>query len=242
MTDSRTYIRLHDGMPDHPKIDALSDRAFRLLVESWCWCSRHLTDGFIPDGTWRKRGTPVARKQLLDEGLVEVVSGGVQMHDYLEHQRSADEVAEMREKRASAGRKGGLARSKRQASAKQMPGKMLSKTQASTDTDTDTASNEAVAAGGGDAATLVGEWLERCSPRPPRQVVGQTSKHIKQLLDEGIPTADVRAGLAAWHRKGLHPATLASVVHEVRVSAPPDPARPETLPPVEESWMRRRPS
>lgn len=245
MTDTRTYIRLHDGMTDHPKIDGLSDRAFRLLIDSWCWCSRHLTDGHMPETTWCKRGTRSARAELIAAGLVETTPTGVEMHDYLQHQRSADEVAEMRAKRAEAGRRGGLAKAKgvasAKASAKQTAKQTRSKNVASTETDTDTASNEAVASGGGDAATLVGEWLERCQPRPPKAVIGQTAKHIKLLLEEGIPTADVRAGLVAWHRKGLHPSTLPSVVHEVRVTAPPDPSRPETLPPVEASWMRMRP-
>jgi general stress protein YciG len=218
-------------MPDHPKIDALSDKAFRLLIEWWCWCSRHLTDGFIPERTWTKRGTTAARKQLVDAGLIEITPTGVKMHDYLEHQRSADEVAELRQRRSEAGRKGGLARSKRQASAKAIA-KQPAKQNPSIDRDIDiTASNEAVASGGGGAAqALVGEWLERCTPRPPKAHIGQTAKHIKQLLDEGIPEADVRSGLIAWHRKNLHPATLPSVVQETRraaVRSNPD------------EWMRR---
>ncbi|GAA2298448.1 hypothetical protein GCM10010402_66340 [Actinomadura luteofluorescens] len=94
MADTRTYIRLHDGMPDHPKVDGLSDKAFRLLVESWCWCSRHLTDGHMPAATWRKRSTPKARGELVAAGLAVLLDdGSVRFHDYLEHQRSAEEVA-----------------------------------------------------------------------------------------------------------------------------------------------------
>lgn len=105
--DVRTYIRVHDGMPDHPKVDALSDRAFRLLVETWCWCSRHLTDGNVPHGTWQRRGTPKARRELVDAGLVEDLGvDGVRMHDYLQHQRSKAQVEEI-----SADRKAGQQRS-----------------------------------------------------------------------------------------------------------------------------------
>lgn len=103
MADLRTYIRVHDGMPDHPKVDGLSDAAFRLLVTTWCWCSRHLTDGRVPAATWKKRGTPKARRELAAAGLVEEVDGAVQMHDYLEHQRSAEEVREIREARGKGG-------------------------------------------------------------------------------------------------------------------------------------------
>lgn len=104
MSDTRTYIRLHDGMPDHPKVDGLSDKAFRLLVESWCWCSRHLTDGHMPAATWRKRATAKARRELVDAGLVIVLDdGSVRFHDYLAHQRSAAEVAELKAARTQGG-------------------------------------------------------------------------------------------------------------------------------------------
>lgn len=117
--DTRTYIRVHDGMPDHPKIDGLSDAAFRLLVTMWCWCSRHLTDGVVPAGTWQKRGTSESRAELLMAGLAEErLDGAVLMHDYTDHQRTADEVRELREKRREAGSKGGKAKANALASAK----------------------------------------------------------------------------------------------------------------------------
>lgn len=103
MPDERTYIKVHDGMPDHPKVDGLSDKAFRLLVESWCWCSRHHTDGRVPTATWVKRGTAKARAELVDAGLVHVHTGHVEMHDYLEHQRSAAQIAEIMEAKRRAG-------------------------------------------------------------------------------------------------------------------------------------------
>ncbi|TDD68590.1 hypothetical protein, partial [Actinomadura rubrisoli] len=111
MADTRTYIRVHDGMPDHPKVDGLSDKAFRVLVESWCWCSRHLTDGRMPAATWHKRGTPKARRELVDSGLVEQLDDRtVRFHDYLEHQRSAAEVEEMKAARSQGGTYGGHVR------------------------------------------------------------------------------------------------------------------------------------
>ncbi|TYK47175.1 hypothetical protein [Actinomadura decatromicini] len=104
MADTRTYIRLHDGMPDHPKVDGLSDKAFRLLVEAWCWCSRHLTDGHMPAATWRKRSTTRARRELVAAGLAVLLDDdSVRFHDYLEHQRSADEVAAAKAAKGSGG-------------------------------------------------------------------------------------------------------------------------------------------
>jgi len=66
------------------------------------------------------------------------------------------------------------------------------------------------------AQTLVAEWIDHCDDRPPGRVIGQLSREVKTLLDEGIPFEVVRAGLVEWHRKGLHPSALASVVHETR--------------------------
>lgn len=94
MGDERTYIRVHDGIEDHPKVAALSDKAFRLLITTWGWCSRHRTDGRVPLPVWKKRGTKGARDELERAGLVEPHGDHVLMHDYLEHQRSAELIAE----------------------------------------------------------------------------------------------------------------------------------------------------
>lgn len=118
--DTRLYIKLHNEMPEHPKVEPLSDAAFRLLVTIWCWCDRHNTDGLVPKASWAKRGTPKARRELVDARLAELTETGVQMHDYLGHQRSAAEKLELKEKRAKAGAKGGRARASAEANAKQV--------------------------------------------------------------------------------------------------------------------------
>lgn len=108
--DRRTYIKLHDGMPEHPKVDGLSDKAFRVLIETWCWCARNLTDGYIPLATWRKRCPARVSKELVAAGLVEEAADGVQMHDYLQHQTSRAQVEHVREVRSQAGKRGGRPR------------------------------------------------------------------------------------------------------------------------------------
>ena len=104
--DPRTYITLHDGMPEHHKIEALSDKAFRALIDLWCWCSRNTSNGDVPESVWLKRTTAKVRAELL-VGLAEPRSEGVHMHDYLEHQRSKQEIEDLRAKRARAGSLGG---------------------------------------------------------------------------------------------------------------------------------------
>jgi hypothetical protein len=152
--DDRTYIRVHDGMDDHPKIEGLSDAAFRALIRCWQYCSRQLTDGVLTNTAFNNRAkTPRVRRELHDAGLVHpagvtcvheacptALPGHVQMHDYLQHQRSAAEVAELKRKRSEAGRRGGVAKANGLASAKQVlqqtPGKTVPSTETETETDT----------------------------------------------------------------------------------------------------------
>lgn len=101
--DSRTYIRVHDGMPDHPKVEPLSDAAFRLLVTTWCWNSRYLTDGHVPAATRAKRGKAKVWEELIVSGLAdENEDGSLTMHHYTEHQRTAEEVVAIKAARATA--------------------------------------------------------------------------------------------------------------------------------------------
>lgn len=173
--DDRTYITVHDGMPEHPKVEALSDRAFRVLIDLWCWCSRQLNDGVIPEAVWLKRtGSAKVRKELL-AALVDVVDGQYVMHDYLEHQRSRAQVEALKAKRAEAGRKGGRARAANQASAEASAeasatanGKRSgSKIQPPTETDTDNS----------------GTTFLRTSDGPPRDDVERVCQHLADAIE-----------------------------------------------------------
>lgn len=72
------------------------------------------------------------------------------------------------------------------------------------------------------AQTIVGEWIDRCTKRPPGQTIGQTSKQIKKLLeDDGIDPDDIRRGLAKWMAKGSAPSSIPSFVNEAMNATPP---------------------
>lgn len=70
------------------------------------------------------------------------------------------------------------------------------------------------------AQTIVAEWLERVSKRPPESVIGQVAKQIRTLLDERLDPDDIRRGMSRWMTKGLHPSTLPAVVNEVMNAGP----------------------
>ena len=102
-----TYILVHDRMPSHPKIRPLSDKAFRLMVEAWCLCGEHTTDGVIAADVWRTMGTPAARKELIARGIAVVRDdGAIEMHDYLDINRSSAEVERARSKKSEGGKLG----------------------------------------------------------------------------------------------------------------------------------------
>jgi len=70
------------------------------------------------------------------------------------------------------------------------------------------------------AQTIVGEWLDRASKRPPRAVVGQVSAQIKKLLEEGIAPDDIRGGLAIWMTKGYAPSAIPSFINQAMNAKP----------------------
>lgn len=70
------------------------------------------------------------------------------------------------------------------------------------------------------ADTIVGEWLERCTKRPPGSVIGRVGKQIKQLIADDIDPDDIRRGLSRWMAKGADPSSIASFVNEAMNAAP----------------------
>ena len=102
-----TFIKLNDTMPDHPKVVGISDAGFRTYVEAICYCSKYLTDGFIPTGAVRKMTTAKAVSELVAARLLVRVDNGVQIHDYLKHQTSREHVEIVAAKRAQNGHRGG---------------------------------------------------------------------------------------------------------------------------------------
>jgi len=103
MRDDFYWFRVHDHIDEHPKIEPLSDPAFRLLIETWAYCRRNRNDGRIADAVWKKRGTARPRRELEQAGLVEQHQGHVQVHDYLDWQQSAEEIDAAKAKKSKAG-------------------------------------------------------------------------------------------------------------------------------------------
>lgn len=99
------WVKLADEFPDNPKIQGLSDRAFRYYVTSLCYSSRHLTDGALNKKTAQIVSISAENprpKQTIEEleraGLLVRNGTGWRIHDYTEYNPTAAQIKEERRK------------------------------------------------------------------------------------------------------------------------------------------------
>ena len=109
------YIRVDVLLPEHPKIEGLSDKAFRALIELWCYCGRGRTDGLVTEKRWKTIASKGAGDELVKAGLAEPrgPGEGCMMHNFVGpdgHQRTRAEIDELAAKRSDSGRKAAAAR------------------------------------------------------------------------------------------------------------------------------------
>jgi hypothetical protein len=124
------WVKLDDQFADHPKVLQAGPLAGWLYICGLTYCSRLLTDGFIPSGQVRRladlKNPDALAKRLVDAGLWESCEGGFRIHDYLEYQPTKERVLTTRAVRAEAGSLGGKRRaSNQQANGKQEPSNLL---------------------------------------------------------------------------------------------------------------------
>lgn len=100
--DTRPYFTLTNEYPRHRKIRTLSDKAFRLHIELIADCNEAMSDGKFTKHELNMRG-PKAGKELIDAGLVEQTTDGYQLHDYLSHQHSRQQIQDYKANKADAG-------------------------------------------------------------------------------------------------------------------------------------------
>jgi hypothetical protein len=91
-------LKLSVDLPDHPKVAELSDRAFRALIASWCYAARFETDGYLPEQAQRAVGmNNKLAGELEAAGLLHRNGAGWHVHDWDEHQPTAEEIARRRD-------------------------------------------------------------------------------------------------------------------------------------------------
>ncbi len=89
------YVLIDDGMGEHPKIEALSDRDFRAFIRALCWSSRRQTDGHIPPQVLGAlQMTKAQATRMVDAGVLNTNGdGGWVIHGYLDHNPPAEPEA-----------------------------------------------------------------------------------------------------------------------------------------------------
>jgi hypothetical protein len=115
------WIRLEQNCISHPKVAPLSNGAFRLWVHAIAYSNQHGLDGIlnkaaivpIAGPTKAKKNVLRHAKELVGARLWHDRGSHWEIHDYLDYQPSAEQIAEMSEKKRSAGQKGGRAKASR---------------------------------------------------------------------------------------------------------------------------------
>jgi hypothetical protein len=105
-----TWVNFDDQFPNHPKVFALSDGAYRLHSSGICYCNQFLTDGIVPAERLPKlmpRYRPGYLQELTDRLMwIDIGEGHYEIHDYLDWNKSRAEVEKRRAARQSGGREG----------------------------------------------------------------------------------------------------------------------------------------
>lgn len=196
--DKRTYVKVHDGLPDHPKIIEAGGEAGWLYICGLAYASRQLTDGVISkrlvprltDGSKPEASaSALVRVGLWHDGEHDCPNcplagpDAYVIHDYLDHQRSASEVADLRAKRAAAGQRGGKrsgesrratsdTEANREASASAKAKQAGTKNEPETETETD-------------KEEKTSRTSAKSSDDPPREDVEQVCKHLATVIENG---------------------------------------------------------
>jgi hypothetical protein len=77
------WLRLDDKFAQHPKVSGLSDRAFRVHVETMVYCAAYGTKGRIPAAALKLAGaTKKQTQELVNAGLWDENGVGLIVHDF----------------------------------------------------------------------------------------------------------------------------------------------------------------
>jgi hypothetical protein len=91
-----TWLKLDDKFVRHPKVQGLSDSAFRLHMAAMGHCAEYATDGRVKSHvvatlTAHPDKAPLV-KEMVDAGLWEEMVGGWEIHDFLQYNPSAEQI------------------------------------------------------------------------------------------------------------------------------------------------------
>ena len=174
------YQKLEVAWAENPKVQSVSVNARWLWIAALCYAGRNETDGVIPRGALVSIsgfGLAPARRavaELLGVVLFEEHPLGFLIHDYLNHQRSREQIYSIRQAKKEAGALGGAASTAASVVARGLKQKPTQRTEdrgQQPETETDNSSSSA-------RARLAREFYEGVTKRKPENAV------MEQMLDD----------------------------------------------------------
>lgn len=225
-----TWVKLDDGFADHPKVVRAGPMAAMLYIRGLCYCARHLTDGFIPEGAVAGLMVglgPGVEKILVQVKLWERVEGGWQVHHFLDYNPSRAQVLADREAWREKSAAGGRARA---ASAARKRGRFVTQDQQGHQP---TSSRMAGPVAGGvlqarspspkkGAGNLSGRRVGAGAPRPPQSATRPSPSQGRASRKE--------EGSAPLHNAGAQDYTAGQLEAIAGVSLPSRDGRDEPTP------------
>lgn len=145
-----SWVRIDDGMPEHPKVLSVGPLAFALDIAAICYCARNRTDGRVPRSkvrilldladvriAGRKADALALADALVAAGRWRRDGDDFVIHDFLEYNPARADIegksADLSEIRRAAGRTGGLRSGEARRAIDEATGKQArSKTEAKT--------------------------------------------------------------------------------------------------------------
>lgn len=132
----RLFAKIDLDYADHPKIERLSDAAFRAHVSMILYARKYLTDGIIPARYAKRFGFDALSELLTNDeatpSLAVTEAGDYLLHGFLDLQESKAKVAERSQVNAENGKRGGRPPKTQSLS------ESVSETKAETETETET--------------------------------------------------------------------------------------------------------
>lgn len=222
------WVKVDDTFPDHPKAVGLPLDAAGLWLCGLCYANRQRTDGHVPRGVAARFGAGAADaavRALVDAGLWIEDAAGWRIHDYLDYQRSREEIERAAAAARSNGRLGGRPRGAGN------PGKTQPKPKA--EPGSPSASGSGAAAGAGGEGAGAGEAFAAFYAAYPRRQGKAAAAAAFAQAAERTPPEEILAGLRRqlpWlreqHAQGFCPFPATWLAQE-RWADEPQPAAAE---------------
>jgi hypothetical protein len=189
-----TWVKVDDGLYDHPKFMRVSNAAVGLWTRALAYCGRHNLDGRVPRRFVELHGTPEEARELLDVNLWIDRGDEIEIKDFLKFNPSKRQVE--REKKATRERqkkwresrdRNGVTNSPSTQSTRDGSGRVS--IGAGEEPPTTTDDQHAVV-----ARELFEHWQRACR-HPTAKFTRDRQAKIKARLAEGYTPDDIRAAI-----------------------------------------------